>query len=100
VALEKRYIEKRKLFRQLLLENAYLNNEGRDYLGSICNYSLKGIYIRSKKVLNVGEELSLLCARPENMGKITIVTARVVRKEPLGFGLRFLESTKETEEPE
>jgi hypothetical protein len=94
VAKEKRYTGNRKHIRQPIFENAYLYNEGRDYLGSICNYSRNGIFVRSKIAFNVGEEISLLCPRPENKDKVTRVTARVVRKERLGFALRFIDSKK------
>ena len=100
VALEKRKIIQRKEPRQFLYENVYLNNENRDYFGTIHDYSLGGIYIKSKRAVKVGDEFSLLLARPEHEGVITIETAKVVRKEKLGFALRFIENEKETDEPE
>jgi Tfp pilus assembly protein PilZ len=94
VTTEKRDAERRKHHRRPILENAYLGNAGRDYLGTISNYSPDGIFVRSKRVFDVGEEITLLCPRPENRSKVTLETARVVRKEPHGFALKFVDRKK------
>ena len=88
---ENQEIRKKRPPRKVLFENVYLNNKRKDFLGTIQDYSLGGVFIRSKKAVNVGDEISLLIARPEYGGKITIEPAAVVRKETSGFALRFLD---------
>ena len=58
-------------------------------------------FIKSKKAIKIDEKISLYLTRPENQGRYTVETVKVVRKEPIGFAMQFVtEDTELLESPE
>jgi hypothetical protein len=107
VALDNRNEERRAHPRYPCYENAYFDNPRRNFIGTVRDYSLGGIFIKSKKAIKIDEKISLYLTRLENQGRFTVETARVVRKEPIGFAMQFftkdaelLESPEKTYVPE
>ena len=85
---QKGLTERRNYPRQRCDLTVSFDNSNTSCEGFIKNLSASGVFIRTKKVFNLGEHVKLSFTLPTEQNPL-IATGKVVRKEDDGFGVQF-----------